>query len=92
MTKPKQARKTLSENTGKSFAPFFIQGGGTITEMTVLSGAKFGQNLELSATGTQTDILRIAQNWAFKSQSVPDDAPRRSKLFPNTSRGHYTSI
>ena len=39
MTKPKQARKTLSENTGKTFSvimpPFSSKGGGTITEMTV---------------------------------------------------------
>ena len=41
MTKPKQARKTLSENTGKTFSvimpPFSSKGGGIITEMTVLS-------------------------------------------------------
>merc|ERR1739844_261660 len=40
MTKPKQAQKTLSENTGKTFSvimpPFSSKGGGTITEMTVL--------------------------------------------------------
>ena len=40
MTKPKQAQKTLSENTGKTFSvimpPFSSKGGGgTITEMTV---------------------------------------------------------
>ena len=40
MTKPKQAQKTLSENTGKTFSvimpPFSSKGGGKITEMTVL--------------------------------------------------------
>ena len=39
MTKPKQARKTLSENTGKTFSvimpPFSSKGGGIITEITV---------------------------------------------------------
>ena len=40
MTMSKQAQKTLSENTEKTFfrkyAPLFIEGGGIITEITVL--------------------------------------------------------
>ena len=39
MTKPKQVKIKLSENTGKTFSvimpPFTSRGGGIITEMTV---------------------------------------------------------
>ena len=41
MTKPKQAKKELSENTGTTFSaimpPFTSRGGGIIAEITVLS-------------------------------------------------------
>ena len=55
MTKPKQAKKELSENTGTTFSaimpPFTSRGGGIIAEMTVHCKDKEGYQQDFMKRG-----------------------------------------
>ena len=78
MTKPKQAQKTLSENTGKTFSvimpPFSSKGGGIITEMTVLFKhhsclCEFKKMLKQGAAVESFLFLRNPIWWIFASKN-----------------------